>query len=132
MNSVQAGRPGPAKLFLAIVQIIPLVVVLQAVLIGVGLYEKRDFVDVHAWVGFLGSILVVIILPALVFAARFPASSGYRRLTLVLAGLWLFQFLIGPDIKDMPWIAPIHIPNAFFIFGVSLVLAMRARRDRSA
>lgn len=124
----EAGHPNIAKTYVWLAPAIPLLVILQAIFIGAGLYEKHVFVDVHAGVADLGGILAVIVLPALSVLSRFPASTGIVRLSFLVALLWLIQITPGGYIKDVPWFAILHIPNAFLIFAVSLAVTGRAYR----
>ena len=122
------GRPKLARIFAWLVPILPLVLLLQAIMFS-GYYEEfnRDFLDIHLYVARVSNLFVILLL-ILALIVRFPRS--YRILPLIAAVtfLWIAQDAMGESISDARWLVWLHIPNAFILFGLSIILAARVHR----
>lgn len=125
------GRPRVAKAYAWLISLVALLVIVQAVLFG-AFYEKfnEDFIDVHWAVAFIFMIVLVLIITPLSYLARFSRELRMGHLTVFLAVLWIAQFIMGSAIADENerWVATLHIPNAFLIFGLGLYLTGKAHR----
>ncbi len=125
------GRPRVAKAYAWLISLVALLVIVQAVLFG-AFYEKfnEDFIDVHWAVAFIFMIVLVLIITPLSYLARFPRELRMGHLTVFLAVLWIVQWTLGSAITEdnERWVATLHIPNAFLIFGLGLYLTGKAHR----
>jgi hypothetical protein len=116
-----------------IAAITPLLVLLQAVLAGRGLYIDHDYIDIHG--GVANGIMLVVLAQAVL--AYLAMARGY-------AGGWLFggcvalvvlvvaQIGLGYSGRDSANSAAIHIPNGVLILGLSVVAFMQTRAPAAA
>jgi hypothetical protein len=122
------GRPRVAKAYAWLISLLALAVILQGAFAAAGLYHDRDLIAFHRMLGDLSMILAVLVLLPLAFLARFPRSLRIGLLTAVLAVLWIVQYFLGDFIGQVRWLAILHVPNAFLMFGLALFLAGLAHR----
>lgn len=110
-------------------------ILVQAVLIGRGLYGSFDLVETHGQAGNLTFILVI----ALLIGAWMGRKAGVMTsLELILSGALLVltfaQLGLGYEGRDSSTAASLHIPNGILITGVATALTTVAfmRQSRSA
>ena len=103
-------------------------VVVQAVLFG-GWYSEFEelYRDAHLHLG-SASVAVVAACLALAMFGRFPSSAKIMPLTGLLVVLWIGQYLLGQYTDPHRWFSFIHVPLAFVVFGMTLILSARAHR----
>ena len=123
------GRPRIARTYAGLIALVTLVVIVQGILFG-GFYNEfdQDLIDAHGFVGSISMLVAVLIMIPLGFLARFPRGLWIGPLTVLLAVLWVVQYMLGFTIEDDRWVATIHIALAFLIFGGALLLTARAHR----
>lgn len=104
-----------------------LLVLVQAVLVGQGLYGgDLGLIGVHGWVGNAG-FLVVIGLLVVAFIGRLRGGFGTGDVLLsgVLLLLMVAQLGLGYSGRRSTFAASWHIPNGVLIFGVlAAILAL--------
>jgi hypothetical protein len=122
------GRLKLARLFALLMPLLPLILLLQAFMFS-GYYEdfNRDFLDVHLYVARISNLIVILLL-ILALLARFPRSYRILPLTVAVTFLWIAQDAMGESISDARWLVWLHIPNAFVLFGLTIVLSARLHR----
>jgi hypothetical protein len=111
-----------------IAAITPLLVLLQAVLAGRGLYINHDFIDIHG--GVANVIMLVVIAQAVL--AYLAMARGYAGRWLFgiccgIVGLVIAQIGLGYAGDDGGNAAALHIPNGVLILGLSVVAFMQTR-----
>ena len=127
-------------------------VVVQAMMIGIALAGVNKWIDDGATVTkkvvdshprFAGSIgfpihaingemlvpLLVLALLAVSFPAKLP--DGTRR-AAILVGLVVLQVVLGLALQAVPYVALLHVLNAFGILAVALVAARSVPDERAA
>ena len=120
----QLRRPKAARVYAWLVSAVPVLFVLIAGLVGAGLG-----IDAHRGLGEIFGILAIVGLLPLAFRAGFPGHLRVGPLTALLVALWMVQLILGLAIEEHNrWAISLHIPNAFLIFGLSLLLAVLAQR----
>jgi heme A synthase len=125
------GRPRLARAFAWLISIYPLLVILQSLFFALFYSQDPDWIDIHAVFGDISTIVLVLIALPLAFFSRFPRESRIVLLTVILAVLWIVQLVLGYTITentDNRWLASLHIPNAFILFGLGIAIAARAHR----
>ena len=122
-------RPKAARAYAWLVSAVPVLFVLIAGLVGAGLGIDPAFIDAHRGLGELFGLLAIVGLLPLAFRAGFLMHLRVGPLTALLVALWMVQLILGLAIEENSrWAISLHIPNAFLIFGLSLLLAVLAQR----
>ena len=103
-------------------------VVVQAILFA-GRYSEGQawYLTAHMHVG-SASLLIVVVCLGLAIFGRFPQATRILPLTGILVLLWLGQYLLGEYSDKVRWLSFLHIPIAFVVFGVAVMLTGRAHR----
>lgn len=108
-------------------------VLIQAVLAGRGLFFDYDLIEVHGFAGnatFIAAILLVIG----AWLGRQRGVMGMVELVLSLALLILTvaQIGLGYGGRESPWAASLHIPNGILVTAISAALITLAYSRRPA
>lgn len=103
-------------------------VVVQAILFA-GRYSEGQswYLTAHMHVG-SASLLIVVVCLGLAIFGKFPQATRILPLTGVLVALWLGQYLLGEYADKVRWLSFLHIPLAFLVFGLAVMLTGRAHR----
>ena len=114
--------------FAVLMPMLALSVVLQGIFFA-GRYTQGQawYQAAHLHLGHIATTVMVVCLLAAVLA-RFPQATRILPLTVVLALLWVAQYLLGQYSDVRTWFSFIHIPLAFVIFGLTLILSGRGHR----
>jgi uncharacterized membrane protein len=117
-------RPNLAPIFRWLTLATALLVLLQAVLAGRGLWIDPDFIDMHEVVANL-LFLVVVVQLVLAFAIGIPGELGRRLkwMNLVLLVALVVQIALGYSGPESREAAAWHIPLGVFIFGLAGAIA---------
>lgn len=100
-------------------------VTLQPVLAGRGLFQDRDFIDIHGYVA--NAIFPVsLLLLGLALFAGFRRRNLLAGWSLLLVVLVVSQIGMGYSASGRPTVAALHIPLGVVVFGVSLMLMLFA------
>lgn len=107
-------------------------ILLQAILVGRGLYFDFDLIETHGIVGNI-TFLAVIGLLALTWLTGIPGSLGKRLLiiTTVLTVLMVIQIGLGYEGRDSNQAASWHIPIGVLIMGVSVAILSLVHQIRT-
>ncbi len=122
-----SARPG-AYTWLRITSLLTLLLVLiQAVFAGRGLWFGGNAIDIHGGIANLTGLVVLAQL-VLVFVA---GLNGRDKMPMVVTNIILFilvfvQFGLGYGGRDNATAASLHVPNGVLIFGVAAVAACLA------
>lgn len=122
-----SARPG-AYTWLRITSLLTLLLVLvQAVFAGRGLWFGGNAINIHGGIANLTGLVVLAQL-VVVFVA---GLSGRDKMPMILTNVVLFilvfaQFGLGYGGRDSATAASLHVPNGVLIFGVAAVAACLA------
>lgn len=100
-------------------------VLIQVFLVGMDLFGAthdpalhRNFAYIYGW-----------LLPAMLLLARVGRlSTRIVWLTVLLLLLFAVQTILPGFTEQWPFLGPLHVINAFAMFGLAIVLASRASR----
>jgi hypothetical protein len=122
-------RPNLAPIFRWLTLVTAILVLLQAILAGRGLWIDPDFIDMHEIVANL-LFLVVVVQLALAFAIGIPGDLGRRMkvMNAVLLVALVVQIALGYSGPESREAAAWHIPLGVFIFGLAGAIADMAPR----
>ena len=129
-----AARPGLVQALRIIAPLLTLVVLVQAVFAGRGLFINSDNIDIHGGLGMV-TALFVIVQTVLVFLAGFRGRTRAALLghSLALLVLVMIQFVLGNSGRENGGqAAALHVPNGVLIFGLTasnLSYMLRLRGD---
>lgn len=103
-------------------------VVVQAILFA-GRYSEGQswYLTAHMHVG-SASLLIVVVCLGLAIFGKFPQATRILPLTGILVALWLGQYLLGEYADKVRWLSFLHIPLAFLVFGLAVMLSGRSHR----
>ena len=103
-------------------------VVVQAILFA-GRYSEGQswYLTAHMHVG-SASLLIVVVCLGLAIFGKFPQATRILPITGILVALWLGQYLLGEYSDKVRWLSFLHIPLAFVVFGLSVMLSGRSHR----
>jgi hypothetical protein len=123
-QELTSARPVAFRWLRITAPIVLLLVLIQAVLAGRGLYISGNDINIHGMVANLTGLFVLIQV-VLVFVA---GLRGRFRMPLIVTNVLLFilvfaQFGLGYGGKDSTTAASLHVPNGVLIFGVATVVA---------
>ncbi|CAN5581597.1 hypothetical protein BH23CHL4_BH23CHL4_20690 [soil metagenome] len=97
-----------------------LLVLLQAVLAGQGLFEDRDFIDIHEMVANIFFLAVVLqLLATVLLKAGGPIGKQLLIMNGLLLVLTLVQIGLGYAGRETAQAAAWHIPNGVLLFGLA-------------
>ena len=128
-----AARPGLVQGLRIVAPLITLLVLIQAVLAGRGLFIDTDNFDIHGWIGNV-TFLLVAVQAALVSFAGFRDRTRATLLgtSVLLLILVIAQIGLGYSGRDGGQAAAWHVPNGVLIFGLTvsnMSFLARYRRD---
>ncbi len=131
-----AARPGLVQGLRVVAPLITLLVLVQAVFAGRGLFIDADNFDIHGVIGNI-TFLLVVIQAALVFFAGFRGRTRATLLgtSLLLVILMVVQLGLGYSGQDGGQPAVWHVPNGVLIFGLTvsnMSFLARYRREEDA
>ena len=131
-----AARPGLVQGLRVVAPLITLLVLVQAVFAGRGLFIDADNFDIHGVIGNI-TFLLVVIQAALVFFAGFRGRTHATLLgtSLLLVILVVVQLWHGYSGQDGGQPAVWHVPNGVLIFGLTvsnMSFLARYRREEDA
>lgn len=119
-----ATRPGVVHALRIVSPLIVVVILIQAVFAGRGLFLDTDNLSIHGGIGML-TLLLVVAQAVLVPIARFQGvtRSALIAATVALAGLVVVQLGLGEAGSDGGQAAALHVPNGVLIFGIATGIA---------
>ena len=122
-------RPGLLPYFQGVVGLFAALVLLQALLVGRGIFLDRDLITVHGRIGDLTALVALIqaVLAFFVVGLRGPSFL----ISVLLFVLGFIQLSLGYAIADSAGAGAWHVPNGVLIFGIAtahLLYVMRLRR----
>ena len=131
-----AARPGLVQGLRILAPLITLMVLIQAVFAGRGLFINTDNFDIHGYIG-NATFLLVAVQTALAFFAGFRGRTRATLLgtSVVLLILVIAQIGLGYSGRDGGQAAAWHVPNGVLIFGLTvsnMSFLARYRRDAEA
>jgi hypothetical protein len=131
-SNLSANRPELIRWLRYSAPLLTLLVLIQAIFAGRGLYINHDSIDLHGQIG-NATFLVALIQTALVFAI---GLRGQMR-TWLLGGNALLLLLIVAQLglgyggRDSTTAASLHVPNGVLIFGLTTaILSLVYRLER--
>ncbi len=132
-ESQPAARPNLLSPLRVTAALLPVLVLVQAVFAGQGLFIDTDNLNLH---GIIGNVVFVIVLvqTALVLFAGFGGRIRTMLLgaNVVLLALVIAQIGLGYSGRDGGQAAALHVPNGVIVFGVSIGIAMLLAEHRRA
>jgi hypothetical protein len=119
-----ATRPGVVQALRIVSPLIVVVILIQAVFAGRGLFLDTDNLSIHGGIGML-TLLLAVAQAVLVPIARFQGvtRSALIAATVALAGLVVVQLGLGEAGSDGGQAAALHVPNGVLIFGIATGIA---------
>jgi hypothetical protein len=117
-----AARPGLVQALRIIAPLLTLVVLVQAVFAGRGLFINSSNIDIHGGLGMVTALLVVV-QTALVFTAGFQGRTRAALVghSLALLALVVVQLALGYSGRESGGQAAAwHVPNGVIIFGLTV------------
>jgi hypothetical protein len=113
-------HPGLVQALRVIAPLTSLVVLIQAIFAGQGLFNDTDLITVHGGIGNL-TLLLVLIQTGLVLFAGFRGRTRtiLLGLNLLLPVLVVVQIALGYAGEDGGQAAAWHVPNGVAIFGLT-------------
>jgi hypothetical protein len=131
------------KAFRALAYLLVAEVVVQAMMIGIALAGvnrwiddghtiTKEVVDSHprfaGSVGFPihainGEMLIPLLVLSLLVVSFFAAVPAGTRRAAILVGLVVLQVILGMVLQNVPYVALLHVLNAFAILAVALITA---------
>jgi hypothetical protein len=118
-----ATRPGLIRWLRYSAPLLTLLVLIQAIFAGRGLYINHDSIDLHGQIG-NATFLVALIQTALVFAIGLRGQTRTWLLggSVVLLLLIVAQLGLGYGGRDSTTAASLHVPNGVLIFGLTTAM----------
>jgi len=129
-------RPKVVQALRILAPLISLLVLVQAVFAGRGLFLDVDAIDIHGGIGNLTLLLVVAqTVLVLVAGLRGRTRTGLLGMSLLLLVLVIAQLGLGYSGREGGQAAAWHVPNGVLIFGLtagnaSLISRLRRYPDR--
>ncbi len=119
-----ATRPGVVQALRIVSPLIVVVILIQAVFAGRGLFLNTDNLSVHGGIGML-TLLLAVAQAVLAPIARFQGVTRTALIaaTVTLAGLVVVQLGLGEAGSDGGQAAALHVPNGVLIFGIATGIA---------
>jgi hypothetical protein len=130
-------RPELLRWLRLIAPLTVLLILIQAIFAGRGLFISADELDLHGMIGNL-TFLVAIVQLVLVVLVGFSGRLGRQLLVMnaVMVVLLVAQLGLGYSGRDSSTAAAIHVPTGVFIFGlggaIAMLLSMLPSADREA
>ncbi|MGD9890915.1 MAG: hypothetical protein AB7R89_07585 [Dehalococcoidia bacterium] len=126
-TSQTTTRPGVVQALRIVSPLIVIVILIQAVFAGRGLFLDTDNLSVHGGIGMLTLLLAVVqaVLVPLT-GIRGGLRTGLIAASVVLVGLVVVQLGLGEAGKDGGQAAALHVPNGVLIFGIASGIAAKA------
>ena len=109
--------------------ILSLLILVQALLAGQGWFIDPGLIRIHGWVG-NATFVVALVLAGLAVATRRIRTSVDLGLAVVLLVLLIAQIGLGYSGRESAGAASWHVPNGVLVFGLSVVIFMRAIAPR--
>jgi len=127
-----AMRPGVVQALRIVSPLIVIVILIQAVFAGRGLFLDTDNLSVHGGIGML-TLLLAVVQTVLVplSGIRGGIRAGLIAASAVLVGLVVVQLGLGEAGKDGGQAAALHVPNGVLIFGIAAGIAAKATGIRA-
>jgi hypothetical protein len=132
MTAAPAARPAILTALRVVAPLVALLVFIQAIFAGQGLFIDTDQLDIHGLIGNV-TLLLALVQVGLVF---FAGLRGRERTTviamsLVLLALVIAQIGLGYSGRDGGTPAALHIPNGVAIMALSAGIATYLARIRA-
>jgi uncharacterized membrane protein len=113
------------SIYRALAWIFAACVLIQVFLVGMDLFGAthdpalhRNFAYIYGW-----------LVPVMLLLARIgKLPSRLVALTVLLLVLYAVQTVLPGFTKQFPFLGPLHVVNAFVLFGLGLILGQRAGR----
>ena len=127
------GESGAARGFRWVAALTAVLVLLQALLAGRGMFADPGLLETHGWVGNVTFLAVLAQVALAYLAGRRGAFGGLELgLSALLLVLVIAQLGLGYSGRESSAAASWHIPNGVLIFGVTAALLARSLPRRSA
>jgi uncharacterized membrane protein (UPF0182 family) len=131
VTAAPVARPGVLQALRIVAPVITVLVFIQAIFAGQGLFVDSDYIDIH---GFIGNITFLFVLAqaVLVFFAglRGRDRTALIGMSLVLLVLVIAQLGMGYAGRDGGTPAALHVPNGVAIMALSVGTASYVFRIR--
>jgi hypothetical protein len=120
-NGPRTERSGLVSAYRVAASLTAVLVLVQAILAGRGLFRDADLIDVHGYVG-NAVFLLVVVQGGLAVALRGPAgrSGVFLALNGALIALTVAQIGLGYAGRESGEAAAWHVPNGVLIFGLAV------------
>lgn len=82
--------------------------------------------------GINGEMLIPLLALILLVVSFFAGVARGTRRALLLIGLIVLQVILGISLDDVPYLAPLHVLNAFGILAVAFLAGRSARAPQEA
>jgi hypothetical protein len=132
VTAAPAARPGIVTALRVVAPLIALLVFIQAIFAGQGLFIDTDQIDVHGMIGNI-TFLFVLAQAVLVWFAGFRGRdrTALIGMSLALLVLVVAQLGLGYGGRDGGTAAALHIPNGVAIMALSVGIASSLARRRT-
>jgi len=133
MTVAPATRPAVVKALRIVAPLVSVVVLVQALFAGQGLFVDRDSIEIHGGIGNLTLLLVLVQAVLVLFAGlRGRTRAGLLGLSLALLVLVVAQLALGYSGRNGGQAAAWHVPTGVLIFGLTAGNASLVSRLRPA
>ena len=132
-GATAAEQSGTARVFRWLAAVTAILLLVQAVLAGRGMFADPGLIETHGVVGNV-TFLAVLALVALAYIAGRRGALGRRELGLsvLLLVLVIAQLGLGYAGRESNTAASWHVPNGVLIFGMTAALLVSALARRRA
>ena len=132
MVTAPAARPGVVQALRIVAPLIGLLVFIQAIFAGQGLYIDADQINLHGIIGNVTFLLVLVQAGLVLFAGfRGGDRAALIGMSLTLLVLVIAQLGLGYSGRDGGTPAALHIPNGVAIMALSVGIASYLSRIRA-
>jgi hypothetical protein len=126
-TSQTGARPGVIQALRIVSPLIVVVILVQAVFAGRGLFLDTDNLSVHGGIGMLTLLLAVVqAVLVLLSGLRGGIRTGLIAASVLLVALVVVQMGLGEAGSDGGQAAALHVPNGVLIFGIATGFAATA------
>lgn len=132
ISAAPATRSGIVTALRVVAPLVALLVFIQAIFAGQGLFIDTDQLELHGFIGNITLLLALIQAGLVLFAGRRGRDrTALIGMTLVLLALVIAQIGLGYSGRDGGTPAALHVPNGVAIMALSVGIATYLSRIRA-